>query len=447
MVERMNIEMKTRGFTKLGSSPWLFIPAVYLIAGTVESGILQHGVTIMYKDLGYSNSFIGFLSFLQVPLLVAFLIAPYVDRMGTKRGLTIGFMFAMAAISALIPFTFYLESLFTIASLGALFLLSVTFACFKIASEGYYLRILSPHDQAAFIGIKTAAIRLGIIFTISLLVGLAGRVNLSTESERLGWQVMFFVLVGLTGLAALYNWRFLPKPLDDMPNRERGGFALIGVMREYLKQEKGLLLIVFILIYRFGEGLLLRMADPFFMDPVALGGMAMAIPELVAVKSFAAIPGTIVGGIIGGWLVAKFGLRRTFLPLSALMCIPNLGFWYLAHLQPMIEVTIFGISWKRDVLIVVLAESVGYGMGFSAFFFYLHKLAVGVNKTSLLAISFALMALGIYLPSMISGVVQETIGYELLFVVSFALAIPGVILTLFVPLGCNGQQDDEKEKI
>lgn len=439
--------MRTANGKSIASSPWIFIPAVYLIAGTVESGILQHGVTIMYKDLGYSNAFIGFLSFLQLPLLVAFLVAPYVDRMGSKRGLTIAFMFIMAAISLLIPFTFYLDSLFTVASLTALFLLAISFACFKIASEGYYIRILSPHDQAAFIGIKTAAIRLGIIFTISLLVGLAGRVNLAAESERLGWQSMFFVLVALTGLAALYNWKFLPRPLEDRPNQEREGFALARVMGEYLKQEKALLLIIFILIYRFGEGLLLRMADPFFMDPVDLGGMAMGIPELVAIKSFAAIPGTIVGGIIGGWLVARYGLRRTFLPLSALMCIPNLGFWYLAHLQPMVEVTIFGMSWKRDVLIVVVAESVGYGMGFSAFFYYLHKLAVGVNKTSLLAISFALMALGIYLPSMISGVVQEWIGYELLFIVSFALAIPGVILTLFVPLGRSEQSSDTREKI
>ena len=429
--------MRSPNTAKIFSSPWIFIPAVYLIAGTVESGILQHGVTIMYKDLGYSNAFIGFLSFLQLPLLVAFLIAPYVDRMGTKRGLTITFMFAMAGISALIPFTFYLDSLFTIASLGSLFLLSVSFACFKIASEGYYIRILSPHEQAAFIGIKTAAIRLGIIFTISLLVGLAGRVNLANDSERLGWQVMFFVLVALIGLVAVYNWRFLPKPIDDMPNQGHGGFGLISVMREYLKQDKAILLIVFILVYRFGEGLLLRMADPFFMDPVALGGMSMAISELVAIKSFAAIPGTIVGGIAGGWLVARYGLRRTFLPLSALMCIPNLGFWYLAHFQSMVEVIIFGMSWNRDVLIVVILESVGYGMGFSAFFYYLHKLAIGENKTSLLAISFALMALGIYLPSMISGVVQELIGYELLFIASFLLAIPGVILTLFVPLGKN----------
>ncbi len=427
--------MRTRKEINLASSPWIFIPAIYLIAGAVESGVLQHGVTIMYKDLGYSNSFIGFLSFLQLPLLVSFLIAPYVDRMGSKRSLTIAFMFIMATISLLIPFTFYLDSLFTIASLSALFLLAVSFACFKIASEGYYIRILSSRDQAAFIGVKTAAIRLGIIFTISLLVGLAGRVNLEAESDRLGWQAMFFVLVILTGFAALYNWRFLPRPLDDSPNTEREGFALARVMGEYLKQEKALLLIFFILIYRFGEGLLLRMADPFLMDSVDVGGMAIAIPELVAIKSFAAIPGTIVGGIIGGWLVARYGLRRTFLPLSVLMCVPNLGFWYLAHLQPTAEITIFGMLWKRDVLVVVVAESVGYGMGFSAFFYYLHKLAVGTNKTSLLAISFALMALGIYIPSMISGVVQEWIGYEMLFIVSFVLAIPGVILTLFVPLG------------
>jgi len=427
-------------FSECVSSPWMFIPAVYLIAGAVESGILQYGVTIMYKDLGYSNAFIGYLSFLQIPILISFLFAPYVDRLGSKRMLTIVFMFLMAIVSAVIPLTLSFQFWFTASSLAALLMLSISFALFKIVSEGYYIRALTPQLQAGFIGIKTAAIRLGIILTVAFLVGMAGRINVAEQTTVLGWQRMFVVLTCVIFAAGVYNLFFLPKPASDEPVLNTDTFALWAVFKEYLKQRRAILIILFIILYRFGEGLLLRMADPFFMDPVDQGGLAMDIPSLVTIKSFVAIPCTIAGGIAGGWLVKKFGLIKTFLPLSLCMSLPNLGYWWIAKTQSLDVVHFTGMLLNRDAMIVVSIESLGYGIGFSAFFYYLHAVAVGKNKTSLFAISTALMALGIYLPSTISGIVQEAVGYQTLFLLSFICALPGVFLIRFIPLNLNGRQ-------
>ncbi len=422
------------GLAKLIATPWIYIPAIYLIAGAVEAGVLQYSTTIMYKDMGYSNSFIGLLALLNIPLLLSFLWAPYVDRWGSKRNLTIIFLFGMGLVTALIPFALYSKVMFTVTSLAAFFILSIMFTFFRISSEGYYIRILKPKQQAGFIGIKTGAIRLGIIASVAILIRMAGEINIAKNSNTLGWIWMYVILAATIFICAIYNFFFLPKPENDIALKHTGEFALLKVIKEYFKQDKVVLFIIFVMTYRFGEGLLVRMADPFFMDPVNKGGLGMDIPMLTIVKSFAGIPCTIIGGILGGWAVKKYGLKKSFVPLALLMSIPNLGYCYLAKTQSMATISLFGQLLNRDMFYVVCIESLGYGIGFSAFFYYLHALAVGQNKTSIFAISTALMGFGFYFPSAISGVLQEAFGYQTLFFLSFVLALPGIIMIKFLPL-------------
>lgn len=364
-LDNPSVEITRMGnwISKHAANPLLYIPAVYLIAGAIEAGVLHYSASIMYKDMGFSNSFIGYLSLLHIPLLLSFLWAPYVDRWGSKRNLTIIFMFGMGIISGLISITFCLKNLFTFASLMGFLALSVMFSFFRISSEGYYIRILKPKQQAGFIGIKTGAIRLGIIAVVAILIRMAGEINIAKESNTTGWILMYIVLAVAIFLAATYNFFFLPKPQGDVPLKSSDGFAILLVIKEYLKQNKAVLFIIFVMIYRFGEGLLVRMADPFFMDPVSEGGLGLDIPTLAIVKSFAYIPCTIIGGIAGGWIVKKFGLKKSFIPLALLMSVPNLGYWYLAKFQPMETVDILGQVLNRDMFYVICIESLGYGIG------------------------------------------------------------------------------------
>lgn len=429
---------------KVLSSPWLFIPAIYLVSGAIEAGVLQYGTTIMYKQMGYSNSFIGLLSFLQMPLVFAFLWAPYVDTWGSKRNLSVLFFFLTAAITALIAVAVYWQFMFTFISVAAFLLLAVVFSFFRIAADGYYIRILDKTRQAEFIGIKTAAIRLGIIGTVAVLIRIAGDINQKNDSQSIGWFWMYIILTAVIIAGGFYNMFFLPRADNDKPLAKVQGFELLRVCREYLMQEKAVLFIIFVLIYRFGEGLLVRMSDPFFMDSIEAGGLNMSISAITAVKSFAGIPCTIIGGLAGGWIIKKFGLKKTFFFLALCMSVPNLGYWYLAHFRDMTELTFLNQIFNRDMFIVVCIESLGYGMGFSAFFYYLHALADGRNKTSIFAISTALMGLGFYLPCAISGVFQEMFGYPVLFMLAFITAVPGIILVPFLPLSAiqskEGQQ-------
>jgi len=429
--------------SKVLSSPWLFIPAIYLISGAIEAGVLQYGTTIMYKQMGYSNAFIGYLSFLQMPLVFAFLWAPYVDKWGSKRNLSVVFLFITAAITAIIGFTIKLQFFFVFASVAAYLLLAFVFSFFKIAADGYYIRILDKKRQAEFIGVKTAAIRLGIIGSVAILIRIAGQINEKNSSTTVGWFWMYMILTAVVLAGAIYNMFFLPAAAGDKPVAQTQGFALLRVCREYLRQEKAVLFIIFVLVYRFGEGLLVRMADPFFMDPIADGGLNMSISAITLVKSFAGIPCTIIGGLAGGWIIKKFGLKKTFFWLALFVTVSHLGYWYIAHVRNMAEFTFLNEVFNRDMFLAVCVESLCYGMGFSAFFYYLHALANGKDKTSIFAISSALMGLGFYLPCALSGVLQEMFGYPMLFMLSFITAIPGVILILFLPLSVEKTVEQE----
>ncbi len=428
---------------KVLSSPWLFIPAIYLVSGAIEAGVLQYGTTIMYKQMGYSNSFIGYLSFLQMPLVFAFLWAPYVDKWGSKRNLSVVFFFLTALITALIAVTVYFQFFFTFTSVAAFLLLAMVFSFFRISADGYYIRVLDKKRQAEFIGIKTAAIRLGIIGSVAILIRIAGEINENNNSTTVGWFWMYIILTAVVVAGGVYNMFFLPKPANDKPLEHIEGFALLRVCKEYLRQEKVILFIIFVLVYRFGEGLLVRMADPFFMDPIENGGLNMSIPVLTMVKSLAGIPSTIIGGLGGAWIIKKYGLKKTFFWLALCMSVPNLGYWYLAHFRDLTEFVLMGHTFNRDMFIAVCVESLGYGMGFSAFFYYLHALAGGKDKTSIFAISTALMGLGFYLPCALSGVLQEMFGYPTLFMLAFLTAVPGIILIFFLPLSVETIVDKE----
>lgn len=417
------------------SSPWIFIPAIYLIQGVIEGGVLQDGVTIMYKDMGYSNAFIGYLSFIHLPLTMAFLWAPFVDQWGSKRNLTVVFFFIVTLFTAFIGFTLYIQVAFTTMSVIAFLGLAIIFSFFRIAIDGYYIRILPPRLQAGFVGVKTAAIRIGIIATIALLINLAGRVNEAQDSKTVGWIWMYGILTGLVLLGAIYNLFCLPKAADDKPVRDTKGFPLLEAIKDYLTMNKVALVIIFIFIFRFGEGLLRRMAPPFFMDPVDAGGYALDVASVSMIRAFADMPFTIVGGLLGGWIIKKWGLKRTFVVLAICMSAPNLLYWYVAKVQTFVEFSFWGYTFNRAVFITVCIESLGYGMGFSAFFYFMHAIAKGMHKTSHFAISTALMSLGFFLPSGISGIMQEHIGYEMLFLVSAVAAIPGICMIPFLPIG------------
>ena len=96
---------------------------------------------------------------------------------------------------------------------------------------------------------------------------------------------------------------------------------------------------------------------------------------------------------------------------------------------------------------VVITEQFGYGFGFAAFMMYLIYVAEGESKTAHYAIATGFMALGMMLPGMASGFIQEYLGYGNFFIWVFIATIPGLILSQFLNYPADFGKKKEENKI
>lgn len=424
------------------SSPWLFVPALYLAWGMGEGGILGNLTGVMYKALGYSNAFVGMVALLTIPVSFRFLLAPWLDAMGTKRALIWRLHFALALACLAQAGVIYSGFAFTFLSLCLFLGMAVLFGGLAVVTDGYYLRGLSQRRQAEFVGIKAAAIRGGIILGLILLVRQAGEINESVYGGPIppgvqvfeGWAVALLLAAGVFVFTGFYNWRLLPRIASDQPVPVGKGFPLANVLKEYFRQNRVLLIVALILLYRFGQGMVFFMTGPFYMDSVEDGGMGVSTAGVAMLKTYTDVPWMTIGGILGGFIVKKYGLRATFIPLTLLLNLPNLGYVYLAVYQPMESFTFLGDTFPTWLFVISCGESLGYGLGFSAFFFYLHAIAQGPNKTSMLAISSGIMGIGFTFPGAMAGWLAHFYGFPVVFSIATVVGLLAIIFIRLVPI-------------
>jgi PAT family beta-lactamase induction signal transducer AmpG len=176
------------------------------------------------------------------------------------------------------------------------------------------------------------------------------------------------------------------------------------------------------------------MRNPFLLDTFEEGGMGVPASAMPLYGLLTDIPWTIVGGIWGGYIIKWRGLRKTFIPLALFMSLPNLFYAWLAWQRPEGAINLFGENLNIAMLIGSSFESLGYGLSFSAIFYYMHITATmaGRNKTSILAISLCIMNLGFSIPMMASGYVQAEIGYVNTFILSSVIGLLAIVIIPFL---------------
>ena len=272
---------------------------------------------------------------------------------------------------------------------------------------------LTPHQQAFFVGIRSTFYRFATIAGQGLLIMLAGWLEEMTGRTSYAWSITFFTLAGCLLALWLYHSFVLPRPDQDCPSVARQGEArsiltdFLLTFRSFFQKEQALTAILFMLLYRLPEAQLAKMGIPFLLDPVEQGGLGMTTAQIGFAQGTLGIVGLTLGGILGGIAVARHGLRRWLWPMVWAISLPDIVYVYLSYVQP-------------DNLIIVnsciFVEQFGYGFGFTAYMLYLIYFANGTHKTSHYAICTAFMALGMMLPGMIAGWMQETLGYQLFFI-------------------------------
>jgi MFS transporter, PAT family, beta-lactamase induction signal transducer AmpG len=132
----------------------------------------------------------------------------------------------------------------------------------------------------------------------------------------------------------------------------------------------------------------------------------------------------LLGGIVGGVVVSKFGLKRTLMPTAIIQNATILLYFFLALLRPGVPV----------VAVFNSLEQFGYGLGTAAYTTFLMTTVKSRYKAGHYAIATAMMAVGIMVPGLFSGDIAKALGYKTFFLVAFLAAIPGMITILLLPL-------------
>ena len=399
------------------ANPWRWIPTLYFGQGLPYVVVMTLAV-VMYKNLGVGNTEIAlYTSWLYLPWVIKPLWAPLVDLLGSKRRWVVALQFgigvAFACVALTLPGPAWLQM-----SLAMFWLMAFASATHDIAADGFYMLALPQRSQAAFVGVRSTFYRLSMIGGQGGLVYLAGWLHERSGSFVQAWMLVFWALCGAFLLAAVYHLWALPRPASDRPVSRSASFSsdFYAVYRAFFKQAGIGRILAFLLLYRFAEAQLLKLVTPFMLDPRSAGGLGLKTQEVGIAYGTVGVAALTVGGLLGGWLISRRGLKNMLWPLVLCMHLPNAVYIALAAWQP-------GSLWA--VAAAIATEQFGYGLGFTVYMVFMLMVAGGpdgnaVQKPAHCAAHYALctgfMALGMMLPGMAAGWLQERLGYTGFFV-------------------------------
>ena len=409
-------------------SPWRWIPTLYFGQGIPYVVVMTLSV-IMYKNLGLSNTDIAlYTSWLYLPWVIKPLWSPVVDMFKTKRYWIVTLQLVIGASLALVALTIPTAHFFQI-TLAVFWLMAFSSATHDIAADGFYMLALPQHEQAAFVGVRSTFYRIAMIAGQGGLVFLAGMISEQTGNVSLAWSIIFAILAGMFFLLFVYHRFVLPVPASDQPLLREGNENVLGgfvsTFTSFFKRKDIFIILAFLLLFRFGEAQALKLVAPFLLDPTSVGGLALTTKQVGLVYGTIGVIALTLGGLLGGFAISRHGLKRWIWPMLLSVHLPNLAFVFLAYALP------------DNIVVIATAiaiEQFGYGFGFAAYLLFMIMVADGAHKTAHYAICTGFMALGMMLPGMASGWVQEQLGYQHFFIWVCIATLPSLLVTAFVKI-------------
>ncbi len=424
----LNRFMPPQAASSTSRNPWSWIPSLYFAEG-LPNALVTSAAVVLYKNLGLSNEQIGvYTGWLYLPWVIKPLWSPVVDLLKTRRqwvwAMQLLLGTGMAGLALTIPGPHFLQ--FTFAFF---WLLSFSSATHDIAADGFYMLAATEKEQSFFVGIRSMAYRLAMIAAQGGLVILVGKIHTQTGSYSTAWSAAFGLVAGIYLCLGFYHWFILPRPATD---QSKDAASVKNFFAEFLKtfgtffqKPRIAVLLAFLLVYRLGEAQLVKMVQPFLLDPRDKGGLGLANDQLGLIYGTVGVAVFICGSLLGGFVVSRQGLKFWLWPMLFAIHLPDAVFIWLSYVQPE---NIFAIGAGLAV------EQFGYGFGFVAFMLYMIHIARGEHQTAHYAICTGFMALGVMLPGMWSGWVQQHLGYQHFFVWVILATIPSFLVATLIPL-------------
>jgi PAT family beta-lactamase induction signal transducer AmpG len=382
----------------------------------------------MYKNMGISDTQIAFwTSLIMLPWTLKPLWSPFLEMYKTRKFFVYSTQMLTGVLFGLVALSLHADQFFAI-SIGILAIIAFSGATHDIAADGVYLNTLNAKDQAKYVGWQGACYNIAKVMSGGVLVYLAGELE-----KKFGIATAWSVVMGLYGvimlLLGVYNRRVLPiggPPATTQTTAEVWA-TLKDVLVTFFQKKNIWYGLLFIVLYRFAEGQAIKITPLFFKAARADGGLGLTTSQIGVLYGVFGAIAFVLGSLASGYFVSQKGLtRRTLLILCAFFNVPFVAYAYLAWFVPT-NLYIIGSA--------VAIEYFGYGFGFvGLILFIMQNIAPGKYKMAHYAFGSGLMNLGFMIPSMISGLLSDYLGYKEFFVWVLIATAPAFLITWLVPL-------------
>ena len=428
-----------------GRSPISWVPTLYFAMG-MPFVVLNMVCVLMFKGLDVSDAQIAlWTSIIMFPWTLKPLWSPLLEMYKTKKFFVIVTQIATGCIFGLIALALHLPDFFAVC-IALLSVIALSGATHDVAADGVYMASLSKDDQARYSGWQGAFYNIAKIAATGGLVMLAGVLikhftgDVSTldaaaaavakrQGTVMAWTVIMAVIGVIMVLLGLYNAKFVPADRRDT-STERPGLKetmveLGNVFVDLFRKRHIIYYILFIILYRFAEGFVMKIVPLFLKADRANQGLGLSEEQIGLCYGTFGAAAFVIGSILAGYYVAHRGLQKS---LFSLCCVFNL---------PFVAYTLLAIYQPESLWLIgggIVLEYFGYGFGFVGLtLFMMQQIAPGKHQMAHYAFASGIMNLGVMLPGMLSGYVSDWLGYRDFFIFVLVCTIPAFLITWFVP--------------
>ncbi len=406
-------------------NPITWVPSVYFGMGLPYIALSTVSVLI-FADLKVDKELITFwTSLLVLPWSLKPLFSFVMELFGTKRQYVFITEAIMSLMFGLVCFALPLPSFFSI-TIALFAVLGISGSIQDIAGDGIYMQELSAKEQSIYAGWQGGFYNLAKILANGGLVFLAGRLSKS-YGVLTGWMVVIGICALIMIALSLYHMTMLPKESKRASvNKSEKIAELWEMISSFFTKKYIWLYLLFIFLYRLGEGLAVKIAPLFLKDTIELGGLGLSNEVYGLIYGTAGSIAFVLGSILSGYFVASIGLKRALFALVCIFNIPFAVYLLLAYFQPT------SLLWIGTGIVF---EYFSYGFGFVGItLFMMQQIAPGKYQMAHYAFANSLMNLSVMLPGMLSGKILHHIGgYQPFFVLVLVVTLPVILLSLRLP--------------
>lgn len=425
--------------TKKRISPLRWVPSAYFAMG-IPFVVLNMVCVLMFKGMEISDSQIAlWTSIVMFPWTIKFLWSPFLELFKTKKIIVVATQLISGIGFGLLALALHLPSFFAVC-IAIMAVIALSGATHDVALDGLYMAELSTEDQSKYIGWQGAFYNLAKLVATGLLVYIAGVIidhnraagAIGPDAVIPAWSTIMIVIALTLVSLSIYHSFSLPASAQQHKINGSAGRELMDVLKSFFKIKYIGWYILFVILYRLGEGFVMKIVPLFLKSEVSAGGLGLSEQQIGLLYGTFGAAAFVLGSLLAGYYVAHLGLKKA---LFSLVCIFNL---------PFIVYTVLAWTQPESLWLIgggIVFEYFGYGFGFVGLtLFMMQQIAPGDHQMAHYAFASGIMNLSVMMTGAVSGFISDAFGYKIFFTIVLVAVIPVFIMAKTIPFRFEDKQ-------